>query len=276
MIEALIDWGNSHSEIRALLLTGSRAIDGRSDAFSDYDLAVFLKDDTEFLSSNDWLEELGSPWVCVHETIEWKGTVLPTRLVIFDPGEKVDFAFYPTWVLEDFAQKPLPDAFAAGYHILVDKDTHAAKMDEPSNDCYQESPPTEKEFLRIIEEFWFELWHVAKYLARADLWSADFRMTGIKQEFLLPMIRWHTQAKHDWEYATHSQGKRMQEWVDSEIWNAVSRCLPGFGGAGYPKAVTCTMELFRRLAKESAERLGYSYPQQIDDRISLFIASCLI
>lgn len=273
--EAIISWGSNQAEIRALILTGSRVIEGQSDDLSDYDIAVFLGDDSRFTSRDDWLSEIGIPWVCVHEKIDWKGRDIPTRLVIFDPGVKIDFAFYPIKVLEELAHNSLPNEFAAGYRILVDKDEIATKMNAPSSDCYQEGPPTEEEFLRVVEEFWFEVYHVAKYLARGDLWSAKFRDAGIKQEFLLRMIRWHTQAKHNWKHTTHTQGKRMQEWVDSETWNEVSCCSSGFNEEESSEALTRMMELFRRLAKESAESLSYPYLQKLDDNISIFVDSCL-
>lgn len=271
MIKIIVNWGNRYSEIRALILTGSRAIKDKSDEFSDYDVAVFLNDDSRFTSSDGWLLEFGNPWVCVHEKIDWKGTCVPTRLVIFDPGVKIDFIFYPTKVLGELADNPLPDDFAVGYQILIDKDKLTTKMHAPSRECYQENPPTQNEFLRIVEEFWFEVYHVAKYLARGDLWSAKFRIGNIQQEFLLKMIRWHVQAKHDWKYTTHTQGKRMKEWIEPKNWDEVSRCFSGFNEEESSKALKYTMDMFRRLAKESAARLGYVYPQVLDERVSSFI-----
>lgn len=203
-------------------------IENKSDELSDYDIAIFTNNNFPFTSNEHWLSEIGTPWVCVHEKINWKEDVIPTRLVILEPGIKIDFAFYPTKVLEELTCNSLPDEFASGYQVLIDKDKLTSKMDAPSNDCYQESSPTQKEFVRIIEEFWFEVYHVAKYLARGDLWSAKFRDASIKQEFLLQMIRWHVQAIHGWKYTTHSQGKHMQEWVDGSVWKSLHSCFSHF------------------------------------------------
>ncbi len=271
--EKLIAWGKRNAEIRSLILTGSRAIEGKSDELSDYDIAVFLDDNTPFTLNDAWLEEIGKPWVCVHEQISWKKDIIPTRLVIFEPGVKIDFAFYPIKVLKILASKPLPDEFAAGYYVLVDKDGIASTMNPPSDNCYQQSPPSQEEFLRIIEEFWFEVYHVAKYLARSDLWSVKFRDHGIKQEFLLQMIRWHEQAKHQWNYSTHSQGKRMQDWVAGETWSRLQVCYACFDPKDCWQALNQTMKLFRDLSTETAALLKFSYPQDLDDSISTFAKS---
>ncbi|MBD3231473.1 hypothetical protein GF322_02305 [Candidatus Dependentiae bacterium] len=67
---------------------------------------------------------------------------------------------------------------------------------------------TMKEFYECIDDFWFEVYHVAIYLARQDLWLAKFRDNDIKR-FLLKMIEWNEGSKHNWNYETNSLGKRM-------------------------------------------------------------------
>ena len=47
--------------------------------------------------------------------------------------------------------------------------------------------PAESEFRRVVEEFWLEAYHVAKYLARDELWLAKERDWATKR-FLATMI----------------------------------------------------------------------------------------
>lgn len=221
--------------------------------------------------NDDWLSEIGKPSVCVHEKIDWQEDVIPTRLVIFESGVKIDFSFYPTKVLKALARNTLPDEFAAGYQVLVDKDGVASAMPPPSDSCYQQSPPSQNEFQRIIEEFWFEAYHVTKYLVRGDLWSVKFRDNGLKQEFLLQMIRWHAQAKHEWKYTTHTQGKRIQEWVDGETWNELQQCFGNFKENDNWHALKHTMALFRRLSHKTAKMLDFEYLGALEQRMTLLI-----
>lgn len=273
IIEALKQWGSSSETIRCMLLTGSRAIPGKSDKLSDYDVAIFTTDPSLFTTTETWLTQIGNPWVCVHEKLALASEVIPTRLVIFDPGVKVDFALYPQQMTKVLTGESIPDQFASGCIVLLDKDKIVTSPLRSSLECYQQTALTRDEFNRIVEEFWFEIYHVAKYLARGDLWSVKFRDAGIKHEFLLQMIRWHIQAKNNWTYTTHSEGKGMQEWVDPATWQEVSHCFAGFDEEDSSKALANTVKLFRRLAKETAERLGYPYAQHLDDNISSFVRS---
>jgi len=273
MLSKILSWAEKEEAIRALVLVGSRAIEGKHDKLSDHDISVFSRNSTPYTSSDSWLTAIGTPWVCVHEKLAWKSTTIPTRLVIFDHGAKVDFAFYPMEALTALAKEPLPEGYAAGYRILLDKDGLAQALPEPTFDAFKQKPPDEEEFHRIVEEFWFEAYHIANYLSRGDLWSAKLRDSGIKQEFLLPMIRWHEQSKNQWNYATHSEGKRMHEWVEAETWNSLKNCFSSFDVDDSWKALWETTSLFRRLAIATAKNLGYSYPHDVDKNISSYMRS---
>ncbi|MBT4917457.1 hypothetical protein HON58_03395, partial [Candidatus Peregrinibacteria bacterium] len=184
---------------------------------------------------------------------------------------KVDFAFYPVKALEDLSVS-LSDDYNAGYKVLVDKDSLTEKMPQASLKAFRESKPSEEEFHRVVNEFWFEAYHIAKYLKRDDLWSAKFRDWGQKDEFLLTMIRWNEMAKHSWDYSVHSQGKSMQKWVSSETWHDLHKCFSHFDAENSWKALENTLSLFRRIALEAAELLGYSYPKEVDRNLSEYVS----
>ncbi len=56
-LEKIINWAKSIQNIRALLLTGSRASKGPVDELSDYDLAVF-GNDFDFINDDEWLNQI--------------------------------------------------------------------------------------------------------------------------------------------------------------------------------------------------------------------------
>ncbi len=57
----------------------------------------------------------------------------------------------------------------------------------------------EKDFQRNIKEFWFEVYHVGKYIFRHDLWTAKFRDWSAK-EWLRQMLEWNIGAHKKLEY----------------------------------------------------------------------------
>lgn len=263
MINKILQWANQEKLIRAVILTGSRAVD-RHDELSDYDLALFCTDIDAFTCDDEWLSKIGKVWVCVHEKICIKDKEFPSRLVIFENGIKVDFSFYPIGVLEDISTI----LFRNGYKVLLDKNGMAM----PSN---EESPGTVKpnceQFLTIINEFWFEAYHVAVYLRRGDLWSAQFRLNGLHQQFLLKMIEWNELSKTDWKGTLSELGKQMQSWASKDTWDALHRSFAHFDEKDSWNALDSTTGLFRILAHQTTAHLGYDYPHQVDSYISKFI-----
>ena len=59
-LSKVVDWANDRSDIVGLIMTGSRARpDGVVDAHSDYDLEIFTDDPERYISSSDWMAEIG-------------------------------------------------------------------------------------------------------------------------------------------------------------------------------------------------------------------------
>ncbi|MDE3046301.1 MAG: aminoglycoside 6-adenylyltransferase, partial [Verrucomicrobiota bacterium] len=118
--------------------------------------------------------------------------------------------------------------------------------------------PSEQEFQRVINEFWFEVHHVAKYLKREDLWSVKFRSGSIYDNFLLKMIEWNEQAKRNWESQLPPLGKRMRSWVDADTWKALHQIFAHFDSSDSRRGLLHLIELFRKIATDTAKRLGYT------------------
>ena len=116
-------WAEAEEAIRAAILIGSRAVDGECDRLSDYDISLFTTQTAPYLKNDEWLSLIKKHWICVHEKSLWKNKEIPTRLVIFEGGTKVDFAFYPMETLTELSNgSKLPDDYDAGYRVLLDKD----------------------------------------------------------------------------------------------------------------------------------------------------------
>jgi len=89
-------------------------------------------------------------------------------LVLFAGGVKVAFAFYPAGVVSHSVRAGL------AHRVLLDKDG-AAREPRAEPVAIGRRPPSAAEFARTAEEFWFEAYRVAKYLARNELWLVKSR-----------------------------------------------------------------------------------------------------
>jgi len=271
LLQNITKWARSRSEIRVVVLTGSRArMDGTADDLSDLDVELFSEPAEILAGSTEWLSEIGTPWVFLPlQTTDGH----PARLVIFEGGAKVDFKLYPLDVLRQTVKSGrLPDLYGRGYRVLVDKDGLGALIPKPRAQPGRGKKPTQEQFRALVEEFWFEAYHVAKYLRREDLWAAKCRDWGVK-ELLRTMIEWHAKRTRGWSHDTWHLGIRMKDWAEPAIWGRLFSAFGRFEAQDSWRALTETMDLFSEVAKEVSDCMHYRYPDGVEDNLRSYIYS---
>jgi aminoglycoside 6-adenylyltransferase len=263
-LKNIVAWASDQEPIRALLLVGSRALPEPADALADYDVQLYTVDYRQYTRDEVWLSAIGRLWMVIPESYEDRGHHIPTRLANYEGGIRVDFAFYPLALLRTMVRG---EALDMGYRVLLDKDGATSNRRRPTYQNYRQAPPSEAEFIALVEEFWFEAYHVAKYLWRRELWLAKFRDWNCKT-LLLRMIEWRAQARANWDLNTWFLGKNLREWAGDDVWPALDGVFGRFHQAAGWEALLATLALFRRLGQEAADLMGYGYPQQMDDHIA--------
>jgi len=269
-LNTVIDWAIGRPDIVSLIMTGSRARpEGPVDSYSDYDLEVFTSVPEAYTSGHAWLEGIAPVWVLL-ATESSRGC--PTRLVIFEGGRKVDFSILPVSSLEDMVNgQELNELYEQGYRVLIDRTGLASRLPPPAYSPPPGRLPTEAEFRAVIEEFWFEAWHIPKYIARGDLWVVKFRDWTMK-ELLLRMLEWNAIADNR---AAAEIGSRMKSWTRPDLWRRLHKVFGRFDATDSRRALLATISLFRDIAAETADTLGYKYPRPVDDAISAYIRRVL-
>lgn len=269
MKHRLVAWIATQPNLRAILVVGSQARrDHPADEWSDLDLMVFATDFSPYLTQTDWLDDLGSVWVCVPQQT---GAGDPELLVLFEGGHKVDFVFYPLTELQRLVQtETLPDVYQRGYEVLVDKEGLAARLPACSFVASPFEPPSEAIFRATINAFWYGAVYVAKQIRRRQLWLVKHRDWTMKTH-LLQVMEWHARAVKGWGYDTWHDGKFAAEWTDPQTWAALDHAFGHFDAGDSWRALLVTMDLFRRLAGETAAHLGYPYPALLDERVTQFV-----
>lgn len=270
LLGKIIQWATAQTDIVALIMTGSRARpDGSVDAFSDYDLEIFTTEPSRYTSSADWMTEIERVWVYLPTTSR-RGP--ETRLVIFDGGEKVDFSIRPVAALEEAVEsQKLDDLYERGFQALIDKNGLASRLPAPSYSSPAARLPTEAEFRATVEEFWFEAAHIPKYLKRDELWVVKFRDWTMKQ-LLLRMLEWQGIARSGGRTDVSHIGMRIKDWASPGVWQRLHQAFARFDSADSHRALLVTTALFRDVARETANELGFQYPVDADDAISGYIA----
>jgi aminoglycoside 6-adenylyltransferase len=258
LLERIVQWGRAEPAVLGLALTGSRAGPDPPDDLADLDVQVFAAAGAALDAREDWLAALGPVWVQVRDEYRDGGERVPTRLVVFAGGVKVDFAFY------DAGKRFATAAGGPSVRALLDKPPHAEEptLRPRSHERGQAA------FTALIEEFWFEAYHVGKYLARADLWPARSRHEAILER-LLTMIEWHHESAHG--TPPPGAGKRLASWAPAFVGESLGRLYARPDVEGSWTALWEAIALFRRLARETAAARGLQYAERVDRDLAGFL-----
>ncbi|HET9906527.1 MAG TPA: aminoglycoside 6-adenylyltransferase, partial [Anaerolineales bacterium] len=137
--------------------------------------------------------------------------------------------------------------------------------------AYIPTPPTFAVYQKTIEDFFSDVPYVAKCLLRNELfpvkWALDYDM---KHLFLRRMLEWRAELDHDWSMPVGALGKGLKKRLPKEIWSQLEETYVGSDIAENWEALFKTIRLFRQVAMEVGEALGYAYPQALDERVTAF------
>ena len=271
ILEQLVAWANEQQLIRAVILTSSRAIPHAAlDLFSDYDVILVLRSIQPFYNDRTWLEVFG-PVLTVYRDplIEENGQTRSAYVVQYENSLKIDFNLWPVELLQQVTSKErLPAEFDAGYKILVDKDQLTSALPSPTYAAYIPTPPTEAQYMELIEGFLLDTTYVAKFLWRDDMMAAKHILDhSLKQEHLRPMLEWHAEIDRQWSLKPGPYGRRLKQHVRPNLWAELERTYTGAGLEENWEALFRSIALMQRVASEVGKQLGYTYPHELQRRV---------
>jgi len=275
VIQSLVKWADGQPRVRAMVLTSSRAIPHAPvDVFSDYDVILALTEVRPFFEDRAWLEAFGRVLVLYRDPLHADGGFETSGYVTqYENGLKIDFSLWPVEFLQQIAAGPeLPVEFDAGYRVLLDKDGLTAGLKPPAHRGYIPEPPSETEYWTRVELLFHNATYVAKHLWRDDLTAAKSSLDGaMKQEDLLPMLEWLIEIDHGWSVKPGPYGRRLKKWLRADLWAELEDTYTGAGLEANWEAMFHTIALFRKVATEVGERLGYTYPHKLDRRAVAYL-----
>jgi len=162
----------------------------------------------------------------------------------------------------------LPGALDVGYRVLLDRDARTIALPPPTFTAHVPPRPTANEYRAVVDEFWFESTYVAKNLRRRELFPARYSLDCVMRRHLVRMLEWRVETERGWSYAPGDLGRRMRQVVDERSWREVEATFAGASAEEGWSALFAMLALFRRVAREVAEALGHSYPQELDDTMT--------
>ena len=274
-IQRLIQWGDQRPDVRAMILTSSRTSPTAPvDLLSDYDVIVAVDDVRPYFESRAWLEDFGPLLVLYRDPLRlFHGLERFAYITQYEDGLKIDFTLWTAGILSRVAAEPaLPDELDVGYAILLDKDNLTTDLQPPTHQAHIPKPPAEAQYLEEIELFFHETTYVAKYLWRDDLVAAkDILEHGVKVGNLRQMLEWLIEIDHQWALKPGAYGRYLKRHLRPNLWLQLEQTYVGPSLVENWLALFKTADLFRQVAQEVGEHLGYDYPVDLDRRATAYL-----
>ncbi len=275
IIRQLMDWAAIQKPVRAMLLTSTRTIPhARVDLFSDYDVVLVVTDIHPFFADRAWLEDFGRVLVVYRDPIRLEhGAEKFAYITQYEDGLKIDFTLWPIEMVQRIVAAPqLPDDLDVGYAILMDKDGLTTGLQPPTYRAHIPSPPTREEYETQIEVFFHEATYTAKHLWRGDLMAAKYNLDqALKMDDLRKMLEWRMEIDCGWSVKPGAYGKGLRRHLTPETWQELESTYVGAGEEDNWDALFKTIDLYRRVAIEVGQHLGYSYPHELDRRTTAYL-----
>jgi len=277
ILAAIIQWAAGRDPVRAALLTSTRAIPNAAvDAFSDYDVILVVEDIHPFVAEHAWLNDFGEVLIAYWDPIHldpFFEIEKCANVVQYASGLKIDFTLWSIALLQKITTAAaLPDELDAGYQVLLEKDHLTDALLPPTGRAYVPKPPTLNAYQTHINDFLSDVPYVAKCLWRGELlpakWCLDYDM---KHVYLRQALEWRAEIDHGWSAPVGSLGKGLKKLLPADIWKALEQTYAGAHAVDNWQALARTLALFRRVAGEVGDALGYPYPDDLHQRVCAFV-----
>jgi aminoglycoside 6-adenylyltransferase len=272
--QELIAWAKIESDIRVVILAGSQARTIKpADEYSDYDIEIFVKDDQiESDQYIQWMRDYSSYWMILADhhgdSKSW--------LILYEGGIKVDFSIDTIGDLQQLVDEGrLWDSQQRGYDIWLDKDGLASKLPSANPLTIPSVAPSQEEFRRCVDGFFYGAVYVAKQIKRDNLWKVKW--ADVYQQYgLLQMLEWHAHAMRDEPIDTWFRGDFMQDWVDTNTWESLHDVFAHFDAQDSKESLLASIKLFRHLTEETANKHQFDYPNKMMSQVIQYIENLVM
>jgi aminoglycoside 6-adenylyltransferase len=269
VLSQFCEWAFDTDSVRAAVITGSRVEPGKStDLLSDYDIAMYVKDLTAYKDSDSWLNNFGDimvRWPFLPQSTFDRNWL--TRLVLYKDGTRIDFQITDQ-------TSTSPSSYENGYKVLVDKDNILTDLNQPTFREYVIRKPTEKEYVALVNEFWWDVIYVPKYLWRDELPMAKYTLDYVIHFiYLQQIVEWYIGLKNGWSVDTGSHGRFFNKYLDDATWSEYQATFAGSDKSENWQAFFRSIEFFRKVSLFIGNHLGYSYPEIVDNEVTDYCMS---
>ncbi len=274
VLARIVAWARGDDRVRAVLLEGTRGNPSAViDEFSDYDIAIVVTDRAPFVEGVSWASWLGQILVHWGDRRVLDGIDHSMWLVMYESGTRIDYCLWTPAELRAMTERGrVTSILDTGYRVLLDKDGVTRDLPPATHAAHTLTPPTEAEYLSVVNDFWWETLYIVKNLRRDELfparWSFDAEM---RQDMLRRMLEWRIAIDHGWALRPGNHGRYLKSRLPAERWREIEATFADASASANWRALWAMLEVFRKTASEVGDTLGHQYPADLDARVTVYL-----
>ena len=270
MFDLVLSYAANDERIRAVGLNGSRANpNAPKDMFQDFDVVYLVTEMDSFMKDSHWIDVFGERIIL--QTPEKMSLFPPTLggrfsyLMLFTDGNRIDLTLVPIEEQDKYCNE---DKLTV---ILMDKDNCLPKVPPPTDEDYWVMRPYAEFFADCCNEFWWVSTCVAKGLWRKEILYAHEHLNNILRPMLFKMLEWNVATENNYSVSIGKYGKYLEKYLSEKSWQEL---LSTYAGGSYDdvwRALFAMVHLFRNTAIIVADRLGFEYSSEEDERVTTYL-----
>ena len=270
MFKLVLSYASNDERIRAVGLNGSRTNpNAPKDMFQDFDIVYLVNDIDSFIYDKHWIDVFGERII-----MQTPGdmSMFPSDLggrfsylMLFTDGNRIDLTLVP---IEEKGIYCKEEKLTV---ILMDKDNCLRKVPLPTDEDYWAKRPSAEYFADCCNEFWWVSTYVAKGLWREEIIYAHEHLNNILRPMVLKMLEWNVGIENNYSISVGKCGKYLEKYLSEKNWQEL---LSTYAGGNYDdvwRALFAMVHLFRNTAIGVADRLGFEYSSEEDERVTTYL-----
>ncbi|MEH7121130.1 aminoglycoside 6-adenylyltransferase [Neobacillus vireti] len=273
MMDLILGIAKKDDRIRAVYMNGSRTNPNAPiDIFQDYDIVYVVRETASFLNDENWIRVFGE--IIMKQEPDKMDQQAGKKvdfnksygyLMLFSDGNRIDLHIETKEVtLENYKKDSLTKP-------LLDKDNLLPPLPKSSDRDYWTKKPSEASYQNYCNDFWWCLQNVAKGIWRDELPYAKQMFEQFIRPRLDQMAAWWIGAKYDFTKSSGKMGKYFNKLLPETYWEMYKLTYSDHHYNDFWDSIFVTCQLFRTLAKDLAEQMGFTYEEADDINMTRYI-----
>ena len=263
LLQALLAAARTDERIAGVIDYGSSS-EGRGDAWSDLDLALFIRDADLSAFGREWKHwaaQFGPLLLAYVGGIGHPWTVYDTRPLPL----RVDFTFHPASAVDIMLGWPNSPVSVASM-VLYDG-TGGAITSRAVQLVGRSLAPADprQSFEQVGGDIWYFLLRTWSKLQRGQEWAAYYDFNHILLGNLMALLRLESGATERW--LSSSSALQIEQAIAPERLDALNGCRIERHGGSVAPAMLAAARLAYQASAALADRQGWPWPQPLADRV---------